>query len=217
MTQDPSQERWHAVYASDALSRRRKKTHLEKLKKLGFFALPRSARILDIACGEGEMLDLMAEQGFTDLTGIDPFAPSKLKDKPWRFVQGAAAELPFAAGDLDVILCAHSLHHFSGNDEIRGFLSEAARVLSPTGRLYVIDHYDSPQLSLAHAFLMSPFAKLGAWTSAFHDQLCNEREELESYMKRYRVIRRIVREAPFPVQKWRRDLFFFYFEGRKSP
>jgi ubiquinone/menaquinone biosynthesis C-methylase UbiE len=219
VTGDPGEEtlrkKWHSVYASDALSRRRKKTHLQKLKKTGFLDLPKTAKILDVACGEGEMLDLMAETGFSDLAGLDPFEPSRRRTLAWKFVQGSGGKLPFQVNDFDVILCAHALHHFSGVEEIKQFLNEAERVLRPGGRLYIIDHYDSWQLGMAHFLLMSPLAKWGSWTSAFHDQLCAERKELDSYVKHYPEVRRAILAASFSVKQWRQDLFFFYFEGRK--
>lgn len=214
--EDPKRS-WHSVYASGALRKKRKKTHREKLKKMGLFKLPRFCRILDVACGEGEMLDLMAEEGFSNLTGLDPFDRAEKKEKSWRFVRGSSGQLPFRAGDFDVILCAHALHHFSGVDEIRSFFSEAARVLAPGGRLYVVDHYDSRQLSLACFFLRSPLAKMGKWMSEFRDQLYSERAELAYYLKHYREVRDLVEKAPFPVKKWKKDCFFFYFEGQKAP
>lgn len=212
------QQHWHSVYASNALIRRRRKTHLARLEKFGILELPKSTRILDVACGEGEMLDLLAEKKFIYLTGLDSFEPQRYKDpdKPWRFIPGSAGQLPFEVGDFDVVLCAHSLHHFSGVGEIRQFLSEAERVLCPGGRLYLIDHFDSWQLRLAHFLLMSPLAKLGTWTSAFHDQLCSERKELEAYVERYPEIREAVLKAPFSPRRWRQDFFFFYFEGHKN-
>jgi ubiquinone/menaquinone biosynthesis C-methylase UbiE len=214
--EDADQKKWHSVYASDALSRRRKKTHLGKLKKIGLLDLPRDSKILDVACGEGEMLDLMHDTGFSDLTGLDPFEPSRKNISPWRFVQGRAGKLSFQAGDFDVILCAHALHHLSGVEEIRRFLQEAERVLRPGGRLFIIDHYDSWQLGLAHFLLMSPLAKLEPWTSQFHDQLCAERKELDAYVKHYSEVRQAILGAPFSAKPWRQDLFFFYFEGQKK-
>jgi len=215
--EDPLQKKWHSVYASDALSRRRKKTHLIKLRKVGLFDQPRTARILDVACGEGEMLDLMGEGGFSNLTGLDPFEPSKSKEKKWHFVQGNSGKLPFEAGVFDIILCAHSLHHFSGVDEIQQFLNETERVLSPEGRLYLIDHYDSLQIRLAHFILMLPIARLGPWMRDFHNQLCSERTELDYYLSHYPEVRKMIFATSFPKKQWRQDLFFFYFEGRKTP
>lgn len=209
---------WHSIYASDALAGRRKKTHSAKLEKFGLFELPKSTRILDVACGEGEMLDLLAERGFIHLTGLDPSQPLRTTDspKPWLFVQGNSGQLPFEKGAFDVVLCAHALHHFSGSDEIARFLKEAERILCPGGRLYLIDHFDSWQLRLAHFLLMSPLAKLGSWTSAFHDQLCSERTELNAYVRNYPAIRSLIFNTSFSPKRWRQDFFFFYFEGHKS-
>jgi hypothetical protein len=62
---------------------------------------------------------------------------------------------------------------------------------------------------------MSPLAKMGRWASAFHDQLWSEKTELKTYLKHYGEVRRAILAAPFSVKRWRQDLFFFYFEGRK--
>jgi len=178
--------------------------------------LPKETKILDVACGEGEMLDLMAEAGFSNLTGTDPFEPLRNKDRKWRFVQGSAGKLPFSPGDFDVILCAHSLHHLAGIQEIQQFLNETERILRPGGRLFLIDHFDSLQLRLAHFLLMSPLAKLGSWTAEFHKQLCAERAELDYYVSHYQEVRKMIFATSFSPKQWRQDLFFFYFEGRKN-
>jgi hypothetical protein len=36
------------------------------------FDLPRDAKIVDVGCGFGGMLQLMQERGYTDLVGVEP-------------------------------------------------------------------------------------------------------------------------------------------------
>ena len=52
------------------------------------------------------------------------------------FQEGAAEALPFGAGSFDIVTCRIAPHHFL---DIREFLSEAARVLTPGGRLALVD------------------------------------------------------------------------------
>ena len=52
------------------------------------------------------------------------------------FQEGAAESLPFADGSFDIVTCRIAPHHFLS---VETFLSEAARVLEPGGRLALVD------------------------------------------------------------------------------
>lgn len=43
------------------------------VRMLGQLALERDARILDVGCGGGGLLDRLARVGFNNLSGADPF------------------------------------------------------------------------------------------------------------------------------------------------
>lgn len=61
------------------------------------------------------------------------------------FQEGAAESLPFADAAFDIVTCRIAPHHFL---DIGKFLTEAARVLKPSGRLALVDTTvpdDSPE------------------------------------------------------------------------
>lgn len=72
----------------------------------------RQARILDVGCGAGALLHEMWSDGFTELTGVDPFlGPSvaaRLSRPGLRFL---ACELGDVGGEFDLIMFNHSLEH----------------------------------------------------------------------------------------------------------
>lgn len=87
-----------------------------------------SSRILDVGTGAGRLLRLMASVGFTDLCGVDPFAPaSRLYPDGVSIIRG---ELDDLEGPFVVIMFHHSLEHV---EDPAATLRSARRILSPEG------------------------------------------------------------------------------------
>jgi ubiquinone/menaquinone biosynthesis C-methylase UbiE len=111
-------------------------------------AVPR--RVLDIGCGTGYLLRLLASQWpqASELAGIDP-APAMIEaaeisasDERLRFSIGTAEQLPYPDSSFDFVVSTTSFDHWS--DQQAG-LRECARVLVPGGRLVLVDRF-SPWL-----------------------------------------------------------------------
>lgn len=95
-------------------------------------------RVLEVGCGTGHWLAQLEAAG-CDAIGLEPsegmIERAAARGLKARLVRGCAESLPFAAGELDRVVCVNSIHHFS--DSLR-FLAEARRVLRPGGRLLSI-------------------------------------------------------------------------------
>jgi ubiquinone/menaquinone biosynthesis C-methylase UbiE len=106
---------------------------------------PEPARVLDVGCGTGHLLRLLASRlpGALQLVGVDP-APRMVEvaraaqtgDARIRILAGAAEELPFAESSFDLVVSATSFDHWA--DQGAG-LRECARVLAPGGWLVLTD------------------------------------------------------------------------------
>jgi ubiquinone/menaquinone biosynthesis C-methylase UbiE len=101
-------------------------------------------RVLDVACGTGELERLLAlHNPQQTIIGVD-FSESMLaiarqKCTAWpqvRFRTAPAAALPWPAPQFHVILCANAFHYFDAPDTV---LAEMQRVLLPGGRLVILD------------------------------------------------------------------------------
>jgi ubiquinone/menaquinone biosynthesis C-methylase UbiE len=107
-------------------------------------------RIVDVGCGLGGTLaSLDARFRGLQLTGlnIDPrqldYARRHVRAHDGnriRLVHGDACEMPFADQSFDVVLAVECAFHFASRSR---FLSEAARVLRPGGRLALCDFVPS--------------------------------------------------------------------------
>ncbi|WP_254848344.1 class I SAM-dependent methyltransferase [Mycobacterium sp. SP-6446] len=71
--------------------------------------LGRDARILDVGCGSGLLLDRLARAGFTNLSGADPFIAAD-RETP-RGVPLMKSDLSDVTGEFDLIMFNHSLEH----------------------------------------------------------------------------------------------------------
>ncbi|MDH4117892.1 MAG: methyltransferase domain-containing protein [Acidimicrobiia bacterium] len=102
-------------------------------------------RTLDVGCGPGAAVRAAASVA-REAVGVDP-SVRMLKiarrrsrgHSNVRFVEAPAHKLPFGDGEFDVAWTVHALHHWG--DEGAG-LAEVHRILSPGGRLLVMEALD---------------------------------------------------------------------------
>lgn len=107
-------------------------------------------RVLDLACGPGNVLAWMARLNpDVEFTGLDA-SPTMLERaealaqreglRNLRFVQGDITVLSaFAAGSVDVLTSTMSLHHLPDEAALQRCWQEGGRVLAPGGGVYVVD------------------------------------------------------------------------------
>lgn len=103
-------------------------------------------RVLDVCCGTGSVIlafkgrypDSVAV-GYDFSTGMLHKAREKDINNRVFFVEGDAAELPFADNSFDVVTCSHALYELKGETRHRA-LEEMKRVVRPDGYVLLMEH-----------------------------------------------------------------------------
>jgi len=210
-------QKWHRAYKNKQLIARRASSHKQKLQRLGILDLPRDVRLLDVACGTGEAVRILHDEGFTHLHGVDVTADEELAREPWLELRACEAlAIPYADATFDVVMCMHSLHHLGGLEGVRASLREALRVLKPGGKLALIDHFDSPQLRAAFWGLHKPWL---TWPTsglrAFRQQHEDEWPYLYEYLDAWPALRSMLDDLGCTPIVDTKGLFFFYWTATK--
>jgi ubiquinone/menaquinone biosynthesis C-methylase UbiE len=123
---------------------------------LEYVDLPEPAKVLDLGCGTGRLLERLATK-FPHLrgTGLD-LSPKMLRMARLSnrhhprliYVEGKAEALPFGEGQFDAVFNTISFLHYLEPQQV---LKEVARVLKPGGHFYLVDF-----TSKAEALPVSP-------------------------------------------------------------
>lgn len=110
--------------------------------------------VLDVACGTGDMIVSLAEQGCT-VTGVDiseeMLEVARLKLKGERLIVADAEHLPFEDNTFDAVTCAFGVRNFV---HMKQGLNEMLRVLKPGGTMVILE------LATPDSSLLRPFYNL---------------------------------------------------------
>lgn len=99
-------------------------------------ALPRGARVLDLACGTGDLCRELEARNDRPL-GVDLSAGMLAAAHTTApLARADAGRLPFRTAALDGVVCGFALRNFV---DLGAVLAECARVLRPGGRLAALD------------------------------------------------------------------------------
>ena len=199
---------WSEAYAAPELARRRQRTYEAKLRRLGLLS-PSGGATLDIACGHGDALAVLHAQGHTNLIGVDLSHPTT-GSVDYRRVTGAGEVLPFAPASFDRVMCLHSLHHFRSMDHIGDLLTECRRVLTPAGRLYLLDHWGSFWLRTLFRVLEWDLPVYPAAARHFGRQLREEHDAIFWWLDHWRQLYERLTAAGFRVRQQSRTAAFLY-------
>lgn len=97
------------------------------LQALHGLEISSSTKILDVGCGDGELLRSLTEVGFESLHGVDPNIASAYISDRYSIYK---CEIKDLIGKYDLVMFHHSLEHIP--DQI-GTLESVKRLLSPDG------------------------------------------------------------------------------------
>lgn len=104
----------------------------EAVESVARTRIKRDAAVLDVGCGNGDLLRLLHALGFTSLTGVDPFLNADQVTPEgihiWK------KDLSQMQGAFDVIMLHHSFEHMT---EPVAILANIARLLKPGGNVII--------------------------------------------------------------------------------
>lgn len=107
-----------------------------RARAVASLGLSRGARVLDLACGTGDLTRDVERAGY-DVVGIDLSAGMlRAAHTTAPLVRGDGAALPFAARAFDGVVCGFALRNFV---DLPAVFAEVARVLRTGGRLAALD------------------------------------------------------------------------------
>jgi len=140
-------ERWAPTYAPDPHN---PLMRAEQSAMLSLWPEVSGRRALDLACGSGRYVKLLADGGAADITALD-FSWAMLKRvEGCRRVQASMTSLPFAPSVFDVVVSGLAVGHASS---IQLWMREVARVLDRGGVLLYSDfHPEAARAGLPRSF-----------------------------------------------------------------
>jgi len=127
--------------------------------------LPRgTGRVLDVACGTGDLSLTLSEGGHAKIVGVDFCRPmldiaaskSLKRDARIPFIEGDALALPFSDSSFDGATIAFGLRNLAS---VESGLAELRRVLKPGGRLAVLE-FSKPRFAIFRGLFKVYFTKL---------------------------------------------------------
>jgi demethylmenaquinone methyltransferase/2-methoxy-6-polyprenyl-1,4-benzoquinol methylase len=136
-------------------------------------SLTKGSRVLDVACGTGDLSLVLARAGEAQIVGLDFCRPmleiarqkAEAESRAVPFVEGDALRLPFADETFDAVTIAFGLRNLAG---VSDGLRELRRILRRGGRLAVLE-FSSPVVPGFRALFRFYFAcvlpRIGGWVS----------------------------------------------------
>ena len=204
---------WQAAYAAPELAERRVRTYETKLRRLELLSATSPGRTLDIACGHGDALRILARHGHGQLVGIDLSGPAD-NARPFGRIVANGIDLPFADGSFERIICLHSLHHFRSFDDIGHLLTECRRVLTRDGQLYLLDHWGSFWLRGLFRILEWRCPLYPAAARRFGEQLREEHDAIFWWLREWKRLFMSLGEVGFVVERQIRTAAFLHLRCR---
>lgn len=122
------------------------------------------ARILDVACGTGDLSFTLFESGDARIVGIDFCRPmleiaslkSLKRGSEVSFIEGDALSLPFLDNSFEAVTIAFGLRNLAS---VEGGFAELFRVLKPGGKAVVLE-FSKPTMPILRTVFRIYFAKI---------------------------------------------------------
>lgn len=179
LTDSQSWAEWDQAYLHVRRGERRRH------RRLLAFGIPEDVLILDYGCGDGINTRLLMRLGHRRVVSMDYSLRLLQAGRPPRPVVGDGHRTPFADGAFDAVLVDGVLHHLEPQRALR----EIARILKPTGTLYLVEPAGSPLRRILDWVTFSPLSLL--W-----GELRHRRTSLAAEWQTYQAWLRVERDLP---------------------
>ena len=150
---------WEAAYKRFETVGEERAKFRRRLVAIGVDRMPKNLRVADLFCGRGSNLFVLAEMGFSDISGVD-LSPALLREFSGdaKLYVGDCRELKFPDASLDLVIVQGGLHHLPEFPaDLDKCFSEIRRVLAPNGIVVFVEPWTTPFLQLAHFCLKVGF------------------------------------------------------------
>ena len=135
-------EHWNEVYKGIIAGNPRYRGVHEDNKFIANQIIVSGTKVLDVGCGDGELLHQISLQKSCDLNGCDitsvgiEFAKKNVPTAHFEVIPPEPKELPFS--DIDTLLCIQTIEHLENPAE---YIEKWKKSLKPTGQMFLIIPY----------------------------------------------------------------------------
>lgn len=195
---------WEAAYRRFESPEQERAKFVRRLESLGAGGWSRDAIVLELFCGRGNGLAALSELGFHRLNGVD-LSETLLHDcgVDARLFVGDCRELKLPDHSVNIVVVQGGLHHLPDLPaDLARTLAEVRRVLQPTGRLVIVEPWDTLFLKTIHLLCGMPVARK-SWSKldALATMIDHERVTYENWLARPQQILSLLDQSFRPETK----------------
>lgn len=152
---------WEAAYQRFETPAQEIAKFKRRLIQLGYNDWAKEAQIVELFCGRGNGIHALTQLGFTQVEGVDlSIELLQRYQGPAKLYAGDCRQLHFESNSRDGMIVQGGLHHLPTlPGDLEMCLDEIRRVLKPDGFFCMVEPWQTPFLTLAHAVSDNPVAR----------------------------------------------------------
>jgi ubiquinone/menaquinone biosynthesis C-methylase UbiE len=186
------------------------------LRRMGVLSQDKSAVILELFCGKGELQEIVRESGYTRVFGSD-ISESELRHtgQPQRLQACDSMYTCYKPEAFDFVFVNEGLHHLLGLADMKRCFCEINRILKPGGTFVFYEPADTPVRRFLSLILFSPLINITSRTKRIRDELVKELSEYRFWLRNTSSVLRLLEDAGFRIEKNRKTLMHMVVTAKK--